>query len=526
LTIDSSSQAILSPKARDTLRADCRTRLPETVNSYQPTIAPVLTIDGKYLFIDRKIHPDNSGGIYDQDEIWLSEKVGENGWSEPERLNTSFNTSGSDVLFSISPDGSRVLIYNSDISTDDSVHSAFTIARLSGTKLIDGTIQKIDDFYNESKHWYAHLSFDGKVLFLSLQRKNGYGGLDIYCSFYDSLRQTWTKPQNLGPKINTSGLEGCPFLANDGKTLYFASTGWNGNGKYDLYFSRRLDDTWKNWTTPVNLGKVINTQFDDRFFWLTGLGDTAYIVSQDPGDREGIYRVCLPDFARPLPYYLVALQIKVEDAIKYPNKETIDVSPLKDDINVYVKGEKDTTSIKYRYDAISGYCYFPLPGGENYNITIADTKYQNQSFDVNAANLDKISLLKRVSVLTPKGTVIKPVENEPLPTPENLVIRFSLDDYHLSKEESDKLEEFIGKIKKLNYSMILVQGYTDSTGSGQHNLLLSKKRAEEVRNLMIKAGIPAKRIDTTWYGAAKPVSTKPEENRRVEIYLRGFLTIE
>jgi len=121
LTIDSSSQAILSPKARDTLRADCRTRLPETVNSYQPTIAPVLTIDGKYLFIDRKIHPDNSGGIYDQDEIWLSEKVGENGWSEPERLNTSFNTSGSDVLFSISPDGSRFVFisFPADIPSGD-----------------------------------------------------------------------------------------------------------------------------------------------------------------------------------------------------------------------------------------------------------------------------------------------------------------------------------------------------------------------------------------------------------------------
>jgi len=68
---------------------------------------------------------------------------------------------------------------------------------------------------------------------------------------------TATKPVNMGSVINTEFEESSPFLANDMKTLYFASKGHNGYGGYDIYVTERLDESWTNWSAPKNLGHAI-----------------------------------------------------------------------------------------------------------------------------------------------------------------------------------------------------------------------------------------------------------------------------
>ena len=57
-----------------------------------------------------------------------------------------------------------------------------------------------------------------------------------------------TEPINMGNVIYTEMEESSPFLAADNKTLYFASKGHNGYGGYDIWVTRRLDDSWTNWT--------------------------------------------------------------------------------------------------------------------------------------------------------------------------------------------------------------------------------------------------------------------------------------
>jgi hypothetical protein len=84
-------------------------------------------------------------------------------------------------------------------------------------------------------------------LFVILRDENGY----------------WQKTINLGDQINTPFAERYPFLHPDGKTLYFSSEGHGGVGGLDLYYSRRLDDTWTRWSLPINVGTSVNTPDDE-----------------------------------------------------------------------------------------------------------------------------------------------------------------------------------------------------------------------------------------------------------------------
>ncbi|MCX7998921.1 MAG: hypothetical protein N3A69_08220, partial [Leptospiraceae bacterium] len=133
---------------------------------------------------------------------------------------------------------------------------------------------------------------DGKAFLFVSDRDGGYypkvakgvynaghtwGNTDIYISFIQE-DGTFGEPINLGPMINTPGAERQPFLHPDGKTLYFSSNGFNVNfGNLDVYKSVRLDDTWMNWSEPINIGKEINTVGADWGFKLAASGERAYI---------------------------------------------------------------------------------------------------------------------------------------------------------------------------------------------------------------------------------------------------------
>lgn len=90
--------------------------------------------------------------------------------------------------------------------------------------------------------------------------RDAFGGADIYVAHRDSVNDPWGMPKNLGPTINTPGLEVAPALSPDGHVLFFASDRPGGFGGNDIWMSRRRnkkDDF--GWETPVNLGGAINT---------------------------------------------------------------------------------------------------------------------------------------------------------------------------------------------------------------------------------------------------------------------------
>ena len=92
---------------------------------------------------------------------------------------------------------------------------------------------------------------DGKTFYMASNRSGGLGGIDIWVSTRASTDDPWGAPANLGPTINSSANDFCPTIARDGKTFYFVSNRAGFCGGDDVFTSRLRPDGWDE---PVNLG--------------------------------------------------------------------------------------------------------------------------------------------------------------------------------------------------------------------------------------------------------------------------------
>jgi outer membrane protein OmpA-like peptidoglycan-associated protein len=103
-------------------------------------------------------------------------------------------------------------------------------------------------------------------------------------------------------------------------------------------------------------------------------------------------------------------------------------------------------------------------------------------------------------------------------------VLFNVDRAELSAEGLRTAQKVADVLMQEPQSVVLVEGFTDSTGTSQHNLELSQRRAESVRSALIGLGVPSGKIGTRGYGEAYPVASNADAgsrqlNRRVEIVL-------
>lgn len=151
----------------------------------------------------------------------------------------------------------------------------------------------IDNDYNVAPHAQSYVALSTGVIIRAIQRAETIGERDLYVSFWDGKKAT--EPINMGTVINSEFEESSPYLAADNKTLYFASKGHKGHGGMDIYVTRRLDETWTNWSEPENLGPAVNGPLNDEFFSLTHCGNFAIFSKQVSVHNVDIYRISLSD---------------------------------------------------------------------------------------------------------------------------------------------------------------------------------------------------------------------------------------
>ncbi|MFC2115206.1 hypothetical protein ACFLTU_01935 [Bacteroidota bacterium] len=236
------------------------------------------------------VHPvisgDESKIVYIQkqpfyDAVAYCEKM-EDGWSFPRILMEELSVDEDAYPTALNYEGDELILYRSDNFIGD----------LYTSKLVDGfwtPLVRMNDNIN-TKYWESHACFSitGDTLYFTSNRKDGYGGLDIYYSIRTDAGD-WGVPVNLGPTINTRYNEESPFLTNDGKTLYFSSYGHYNMGGYDVFYSTVLEDG--EWSVPINAGYPINTTDDDVFFVPVRNGTFAYFprLLDDGYGRTDIY---------------------------------------------------------------------------------------------------------------------------------------------------------------------------------------------------------------------------------------------
>ena len=202
--------------------------------------------------------------------------------------------------------------------------------------------------YNSDEYSIGHpaLSPDDKTLYFISDRPEGYGGTDIYKS--ELVDGQWSKPENLGPVVNTEGKEMFPSVDKDG-TLYFSSDGRPGLGCLDIY-AARADE--KGEYLIASFGSPLNSKYDDFGLIVKSDSLSGYFTSNRPGGAgdDDIYSFSVTGID------LLVTSKKESNRSILPNTK------------IYLKGE-DGEIITSAVTDINGLAEFSVSPGQQYEIS-------------------------------------------------------------------------------------------------------------------------------------------------------------
>ncbi len=309
------------------------------INSKYAERLPIISPDGNTLFFVRKFHPENLGGE-GKDDIWVSYRTPDDKWSYAQNIGEPLNNETHNFVIAINPTGTNVYLGND--YRNRGFKDAVSVSSPSRGSWKKPELLKIEDHYNDNEFVEYHVSVDEKILLMAVERKEGYGERDLYVCFKKG-DGSWTKPRNLGRDINTVNIESSVFLAADGKTIYFSSNGHYNYGGLDVFVSRRLDDSWTKWSKPQNLGPKINSEDNDFNYTIPASGEYAYFSSGDNSyGMSDLFRIRLPKEAKPEPVMLVTGKI-IDASTNKPIKAKVKYNPINDndDIDNITEAKED-----------------------------------------------------------------------------------------------------------------------------------------------------------------------------------------
>lgn len=449
------------------IQGNQRKNLGDSINSIHAELHPLIAHDGQSLYVTRKGHPENKG-VDKRDDAWVSYKQKDGSWSLLEHLEAPINNNNHNQVISVSPDNNTLLLGNTYNRSGTSKGKGVSISH----RKEDGTWEVpkdviIDNYYNQNPIHSIHLAANKQLLLLSIERNDSYGHLDLYVSHLQANGH-FTQPKNLGPTINTSYEEGTPFLAGDGKTLYFASSGHGGYGSMDIFVSKRLDDTWKNWSTPQNLGPEINSNKWEAHYSIAAAGTKAYFVSNEGEGHigaEDVYEVIPPIKSRPEPVLLV--KGKVFNAItKEPIRAKIIYYDWKTNKE---KGNALSSSKDGKYQAI-------LPPENQYNFLAFKGGYYPVSQSIDVGKIEEYTEMYITLYLHP----IEVGKTIPL---SNIFFLGSSDELSTEAEpELDRLVIFMEKYPEMTIKL----GSKSIAKSEKMKAYLTKKGVEPSRIISTK----------------------------------------
>ncbi len=535
--------------------------LGDSVNSKYEELGPVMAPDGQtlYFVIDGK--PGSVFGDDESQEIWYATKRAKGGWSTAQRMPQPFNMDQFNSVESVTPDGGTLIIRGAFKNGRYKGAGFSASSRAAGGWSAPQQLE-IEGFQEMNKGVYtnAFLATNGKVLLLAFSEVKGSENNDLYVSFLKSGSK-WSRPQTLGLSINSPLSEDTPFLAADGKTLYFSSDRAGGSGKHDIYLTRRTDESWQRWSAPVNLGAPINTAESDTYYTMDATGEFAYLISEANSRGAGdIVRVKLKEEFRPDPVVLVSGKV-FNSKTNQPLDAMISYEALPDGNELGVARSSPGTG---EYKIV-------LPYGKNYGfrakapgfISVSDNiDLTGLKPDAKATAMLMDTTLREVSIMGNKTAQIVAVtggtddraltsDDTPLlpatlardttvslgkiisrdlylvPIEVGQVVRlnnvfFDFDKAVLKDESSPELNrvaEFLTENPKV---IIEIAGHTDAMGTDVYNLKLSGDRVKNVKEYLFgRKNIAENRIVFKSYGEAVPVADNETEegralNRRVE----------
>jgi outer membrane protein OmpA-like peptidoglycan-associated protein len=479
-------------------------------NEYDPCPTP----DSKFMYFT-SLRPGGLGG----EDVWTAKNI--NGiWQKVMNLGKAVNGPGSETVDNVTADGNSLILSGNFNGS----YGLFDIYSISATSDGWGSLEHFPMPINSKYHDEAgYMTADGKAIIFDSDRPGGIGGyiprnsvnhgslngnLDIYvCIKTDS---GWSDPINLGPKINTPYAERSAYLHPDGKTLYFSSEGHYGLGGLDVFKAVRLrEDSWTEWSDPVNLGKEINTSTDDWGYKICLSGDSAIFAGLNrPGGMGGwdIYSVTLPKEVRP--EEVITISGKVTGSHGEPLEAEIKWEDLSTGKNVGV----------LKSNPLDGTYIIPLPKGKLYGYFAEKEGYYPTS--------NNIDLRKQISETTIIRDIVLVSAREMRDKSAKININnifFDFDKFELKPESYPELDRLAEFLKSNSASKVHIDGHTDNVGEEKYNKELSHKRANSVVEYITQKSLSRKLFTIEGFGASKPIADNATEegrakNRRVEIW--------
>ncbi len=482
-----------------------------SINSEHAEYFPCLTVDGNTLLFTRRLPlPESPQGF--NEDFYLAKKENDK-WNPAQNIGLPINTQNNEGAPSLSADGQLLIFTACEIYGNyGGGRRGLGSCDLFYTSRNGNQWRKPINLGNtiNSNNWETQPSFssDGKTLYFIRGKRNRTGNRtgDIYVS---SLNDdgSWSKPEALGPQINTLKNEESVFIHPDGKTLYFSSNGHLGLGGLDIFRSIKQEDG--SWSKAENLGYPINSNNNENSLLVSSDGKSAYFAS-DREDGYGdldLYQFDLPKNLRPEPVTYFAGTI-FDKETKAPLAAKFELIDLKTGKLVIESYSSET----------NGEFLVSLPLGHDYALNASRNGYlfYSENFSLSSNVID-----------TP---VKKDVPLTPIQVGESIVLKnifFETGSYQLkesSKIELNKLVEFLQKNVNLS---IEIGGHTDTVGNPSANQELSNKRAEAVKNFLTNNQVAASRLQAKGYGQNKPIASNDSEkgrakNRRTEFTIVGL----
>jgi OmpA-OmpF porin, OOP family len=489
-------------------------KLDATVNSEYGELNPLLSPDGKTLYFSRRNHPGNVGGVNDKEDIWYSELGADGKWALAKNMGPEFNNEFPNFINAVSsatPDGKSVLLILGNKYLDNGkMLAGVSISDNIGGTWTDPKPLNIENDYNFNEKANYFLTNTRKSLLMSVEREDSRGGRDLYVSFQKN-DSVWTEPLNLGSVLNTAGEETAPFLASDDQTMYFSSNGYSGYGGADIYMTKRLDDTWTNWSEPKNMGPDINSKGEDLFFNIPATSEFAYYSRSQEGDNTDIFRAKLPFYKSPEPYVIVKGKL-IDSKTGKPIGAKIIYERLPDGKEIGVANSNPET----------GEYEIRLPAGHLYGVRAEAEGHVSEN-----QNLDLRGITKDGSVVDHRDMNLAPIEVariEPNATITLNNVFFDFKKAVLKPESFPELNRIVDLMNQRPTLQVEIAGHADATGPDDYNQLLSKFRADKVTGYLVEKGIAKDRITVTYFGETKPAETNEtkegrSKNRRVEFII-------
>jgi outer membrane protein OmpA-like peptidoglycan-associated protein/tetratricopeptide (TPR) repeat protein len=517
-------------------------------------------------------------------DIYRCVKDSTGNYTEPTAFNKKLNTRYHEGPISFYSNGEKLVLTRNNFEKGSLLKSADGVTKL---KLYfasidnEGKWSKSEPFqYNSDEYTVCHptISEDGLTMYFISDMPGGYGGTDLYVTHF--LDSAWSKPQNLGSKVNTEAKEMFPFLHND-NILYFASSGHGGLGGLDIIkyeFSSQ---------EVTNVGYPLNSEKDDFGLIVTSAGNQGFIASNRNSENgtDNIYSFeFFPESTVPIKCIVVDALLntpiadsrvvvknkddEIEDAIYRTNENGVVSVPMKlaqqyhigasmpdyidNSIDVLPNTEGEEIIIKLVKDClpVKGLVQIPESQGQIDNIfviltdkstlqkdTIMVSENEYYEFCVKAKKEYNLSINKPkffAQSFDFNTHENKPVEIKAVKLEEIILgkaielenIYYDLAKWNIRDDAAVELDKLVKLLVDNATIEIELSSHTDSRGSDVYNLDLAQKRAKSAVEYIISQGIDSKRTTDKGYGetslvnrCANGVKCSAEEhqaNRRTE----------